>query len=112
MKWLTVEYIKKHSRIDYDCEDDLLEMYGESSEETVLNTIGRSYTEVVENFGTEDRPVPAPLIQASLMLVDVAYTNRSPISQQNMYAIPYTFDMIIKPYVRLASKSDRKEGCL
>ena len=32
MKYLSLEYIKQHSRIDYDCEDDLLEMYGDSAE--------------------------------------------------------------------------------
>ena len=35
MKYLSLEYIKQHSRIDYDCEDGLLEMYGDSAEETV-----------------------------------------------------------------------------
>ena len=39
MKWLKIDYIKQHSRIDYDCEDGLLELYGESAEETVLNVI-------------------------------------------------------------------------
>ena len=37
MKWLTLDWIKQHSRIDFDCEDDLLELYGEAAEEAVLN---------------------------------------------------------------------------
>ena len=37
MKWLTLELIKKHSRIDSNVEDDLLTIYGESAEDTVLN---------------------------------------------------------------------------
>ena len=44
MKWLSIDYIKQHSRIDYDCEDGLLEMYGDSAEDTVLNVIARDYT--------------------------------------------------------------------
>ena len=107
MKWLTIDYIKQHSRIDYDCEDDVLQLYGESAEETVLNVIARTYDEVVEKFGTKEKKVPAALIHASLMLVDLAYTQRSPISQQNMYTVPYAFDMMVKPYMKLAD--DKKE---
>lgn len=43
MKWLTLEGIKAKCRIepDFNEEDELLEMYGESAEETVLNALGR-----------------------------------------------------------------------
>jgi uncharacterized phage protein (predicted DNA packaging) len=108
MKWLTIDAIKKHSRIDFDCEDDLLEMYGESAEETVLNVLGRTYEEVVELFGADKRPVPAPIVHASLLLVELSYTQRAPISQQNLYTVPYAFDLMVKPYMRLADKT-RKE---
>ena len=101
MKWLTLEWIKKHSRIDFDCEDDLLELYGESAEDTVLNVIARDYTEVIEHYGE----VPKPLFLAALMLVEVSYTQRAPITQQNMYTVPYAFDMMVKPYMKLASDS-------
>lgn len=37
MKWLTIEMIKTHSRIDFECEDDLLMLYADSAEQTVLN---------------------------------------------------------------------------
>ena len=102
MKWLTLDWIKKHSRIDFDCEDDLLELYGEAAEEAVLNVIARSYTEVIEQYGE----VPKPLYVASLMLVETSYTQRAPISQQNMYAVPYAFDMMVKPYMKLASNNN------
>lgn len=111
MKWLTIDAIKKHSRIDFDCEDSLLELYGESAEETVLNVIGRSYEELVELFGTDERQVPAPIVHASLMLVELSYTQRAPITQYNLYAVRYGFEMMIKPYIRLAEKTG-KEGCL
>ena len=101
MKWLTLEWIKKHSRIDFDCEDTLLELYGESAEDTVLNVIARSYTEVIEQYGE----VPKPLFVAALMLVEVSYTQRAPISQQNMYTVPYAFDMMVKPYMKLATSN-------
>ena len=46
MKWLSIEFIKKHSRIDFDCEDDLLELYGDSAEETIMDITRRSYEEL------------------------------------------------------------------
>ena len=104
MKWLTVEYIKKHSRIDYDCEDDLLQLYGSAAEETVMNILGRDYDDIVANFGTEEMPIPAAIIQATLILVDTSYMQRTAVSQQQMSAVPYAFDMLIKPYMRLAMK--------
>lgn len=101
MKWLTLDWIKKHSRIDFNCEDMLLLLYGDSAEDTVLNVIDRSYTEVIEHYGE----VPKPLFVAALMLVEVSYTQRSPITQTNLYMVPYAFDMMVKPYMRLASNN-------
>jgi uncharacterized phage protein (predicted DNA packaging) len=105
MKWLTIEDIKTLSRIDYDCEDSLLELYGEAAEDTVMNIIGRDYDDIVEHFGTDDRPIPAAIIQATLILVDTSYMQRTAVTPQQMFAVPYAFDMLIKPYMRLASKS-------
>lgn len=97
MKWMKIDYIKQHSRIDYDCEDALLELYAESAEATVLNYLNRSYEELIEAYGS----VPQPVVQATLMLVDLSYTHRSPISQANLYVVPYTFDLLLKPYMIL-----------
>lgn len=97
MRWVTLEYVKKHSRIDYSAEDELLDLYCQSAEETVLNIIGRTYDEVVEQYGE----MPKALVQAGLMLVDVSYLQRSPVSVTSMYAVPYTFDFLVKPYMRL-----------
>lgn len=97
MKWLTVEYIKQHSRIDDCCEDVNLELYGEAAEKTVLNVIGMTFEELTGKYGC----VPAPLIHASLLLVDVSYNNRSPVSTTNMSVVPYTFDLLVKPYMKL-----------
>lgn len=112
MKWLEIDFIKQHSRIDYDCEDALLELYAESAEEMVLNTLGRTYEDLLENFGIDQpdgsKHVPAAIVQASLMLVDSSYTNRSPISPTNMYQVPYTFDFLVKPYMKLTT-NDNKE---
>ena len=111
MKWLTLDYIKQHSRIDFDCEDALLELYGESAEDTVLDITRRTYDEIVEKWGTKEKPIPAKIIHASLMMVDLSYQQRSPVSQQNLYTVPYASDMLIKPYMKLADDDNetRKE---
>ena len=101
MKWLTIDYIKKHSRIDYDCEDALLELYGNAAEETVMNILGRDYDEIKSTFYTEDGDIPAAIIQASLILVDTSYTQRTAVSPQNLYTVPYGFDTLVKPYLQL-----------
>lgn len=106
MKWLTLEWIKAHSRIDFDGEDELLELYGESAEDTVLNVINRSYTDVIEHYGE----VPKPLFVAALMLVETSYTQRAPISMQNLYTVPYAFDMMVKPYMKLASNNENSNN--
>ena len=97
MKYLTLNDIKAHCRIDIDAEDSLLELYGEAAEDTVLNYIGKTYDELTEEYTT----LPKPIVQATLMLVDTSYQYRSPISTQSMSIVPYTFDLLVKPYVKL-----------
>lgn len=104
MKWLTLDRIKQQLRIEPDMhdEDTLLEMYGESAEEVLLNYLNRTYAEVTEEYSG----VPVPLQHASLMLVDTSYQYRSPVSAQSMSLVPYTFDILVKPYMRLADKKE------
>ena len=110
MKFLTIEYIKAHSRIDYNAEDELLTLYGSAAEETVLNWLNRSYENVLETYGE----VPAAVKQAALMLVDTSYQYRSPITPGNVSVVPYTFDILVKPYMRLSDDDNENEnryGC-
>lgn len=108
MKFLTLELIKQQLRIepDFTDEDDLLEMYGESAEDVLLEYLNRSYEDVMEVYGR----IPAPLRHAALMLVDNAYKERSPVSAQNMSLVPYTFDLLIKPYIRLVNNVNVNEN--
>lgn len=103
MRFLTLEYIKAHSRIDYDCEDGLLELYGNAAESVLAQHLGRGKTvdDIVESLTDEFGEVPAAILQAALMLVDVSYQYRSPVSPTNIYVVPYTFDILVKPYMVL-----------
>lgn len=102
MKFLTFDQIKAQLRLDdiqAEEERDILELYGDAAEDMVLNTLNRTITDVYEQYGT----VPKALVQAALMLVAQSYQHREPASQQNMYAVPYAFDLLLKPYMKLTT---------
>jgi len=103
MKILSLNFIKQHSRIDYDCEDDLLELYGDSAEETLAQYLNRGKTvdEMVVDLKEVYGCIPAPLYHAALMLVDISYQYRSPVSPTNVSVVPYTFNILVKPYMKL-----------
>jgi uncharacterized phage protein (predicted DNA packaging) len=104
MKYLTFEQIKAQLRLDdqqAEDEHDLLELYGDAAEDMVLNTCNRTITDIFEQYGT----VPKALVQAALMLVAQSYQHREPASPQNLSAVPYTFDLLLKPYMRLTTSS-------
>ena len=103
MKWLTLEYIKAHSRIDFADDDDALELYGNSAEEAVLTIIRRTEANVRDLNNGE---VPAKMYQAALMLTELGYTQRSPVAITNIYAVDYTFDFLIKGLMRLDAATD------
>ena len=100
MKFLTFDQIKAQLRLDDEQaeeERDILELYGESAEDAVLSLVRRNRANLVETYGR----IPKQIVQATLMLVAISYQHREPASQQNMYAVPYTFDLLIKSYMRL-----------
>lgn len=98
MKWLTIGYIKEHSRIDFDCEDGLLELYAYGAEEAILAILNRTYDNLIDTYDE----VPAPIIQASLLVVDASYQQRTPASAQNLSVVPYNIDFMISDYALLA----------
>ena len=102
MMYLTLAYIKAHSRIEYDGEDELLTLYGNAAEETVMNICGTTYQKMIQEYTT----IPSAVMQATLMLVDLSYQQRSPVSPSSMYAVPYTFDLLIKPYMKLTREEE------
>lgn len=104
MKFLTLDHIKAQLRLDdeqFEYEHDLLELYGDSAEDMVLNTLNRTVTDIYEQYGM----VPKALVQAGLMLVAQSYQHREPASPQNLSVVPYAFDLLLKPYMRLTTSS-------
>lgn len=103
MKILTLEYIRSHSRICSKAEDNLLQLYGNSAEEMIAAYLNRGKTvdEMIASLKEEYGSIPFSIMEAALMLVDISYNNRSPLSPTNYSYVPYSFDMKIKPYMNL-----------
>ena len=102
MKFLTFDQIKAQLRLDdqqaFD-EHDILVLYGDAAEDMVLNSLNRTMEDIVEQYGN----VPKALVLAGLMLVAQSYQHREPASPQNLSAVPYTFDLLLKPYMKLTT---------
>ena len=98
MEYLTVEYIKAHSRIDYDCEDDLIDLYGSAAERAVLNLLNRSLDDLKE---ANDGMVPPDVIVATFQLADNLIQHRAPAEQIHLSSVPYGYDLMLKPYMAL-----------
>lgn len=104
MKFLTLEQIKAQCRIeeDFTLEDSKLTLYGDSAEQVIFNKCQRPYEDFIETYGT----IPQDVVHAALLLVTASYEHRSAVSMQNLSMVPYGFDMLIKPYMRLTSATD------
>lgn len=103
MKYLTFEQIKAQLRLDNEQAENertLLEMYGDAAEDAVLTIIRRPLRNVKHVYGH----VPRKLIQVTLLLVDEWYQHRSPVEQVQLSSVPYAFDLMLKPMMRLAGE--------
>lgn len=113
MKWLTIDAIKQQLRLDYDCEDGLLELYGTGAEEAVLYLCNRTYENLVGTYGE----VPARIRQVTLEIVTLSYEQRSPAGRENLSPVPYNFDLLVKEFIVLTgtpmiNERNRLLGCL
>ena len=101
MKYLTFEQIKAQLRLDdeqAELERIRLEGMAEAAEEAVLEIIRRPLIDVILTYNG----LPKRLIQVTLLLVDEWYQHRSPVEQGQLYPVPYAFDLMLKPMMRLA----------
>lgn len=105
MKIITFDQIKAQLRLQDDIADrekDILEMYGDVAEDTVFSLLNSSFNDVYTKYGK----IPSPLCLASLMLVGIMYKERIPVSSVNLSLIPYSIDLLLKPYICLANNTD------
>ena len=103
MKYLTFEQIKQQLRLDDEqAERERLRLEGmaEAAEDAVLTIIRRPLRNVKQVYGH----VPQKLIQVTLLLVDDWYQHRGTVENLSMSAVPYAFDFMLKPMMRLAGE--------
>ena len=98
MKYLTLEYIKSHSRIDYDCENEIIDKYAAAAENSILRLLNRTIDDLMEANGGE---VPDEVMVATMELTDNLIRHRSPIEQTALSVVPYNFDLMLSPHVAL-----------
>jgi hypothetical protein len=100
MKFLTFEQIKAQLRLDdeqAELERMRLEGMAMAAEEAVLAIMRRSLVDVILTYNG----LPQRLIQVTLLLVDEWYQRRSSVEQGQLSPVPYAFDFMLKPMMRL-----------
>ena len=103
MKYLTFEQIKQQLRLSAEQaerERIRLECMAEAAEDAVLTIIRRPLRNVKQVYGH----VPQKLTQVTLLLVDDWYQHRGTVENFSMSAVPYAFDFMLKPMMRLAGE--------
>jgi len=98
LKWLSIDAIHAHCRIDFNCEDAELEQFGMAAEQAILDLTRRTYENFVDTYGR----IPDPIFNASLLLVQNLYNNRDAADSQKKEAALYGFDLLLKNYMCLS----------
>lgn len=106
LKVVTLDELKAQMREDFDGEDELIRLYGEAAEDAVIGATRRTFEELVSIGESEGSSFPARLKVAILMLAAHSHRNREPVAAVAQNAVPYAFDMYIKPYVKLSGRYD------
>ena len=98
LRWLSVDAIKTHSRIDFDCDVAELEQFGVAAEQAILDLTRRTYENFIDTYGR----IPDPIFNATLLLVQNLYNNRDAADTQKKEASLYGFDLLLKNYMCLS----------
>lgn len=94
LRFLTLDQIKAHLRIDGDEYDQELELYAESTEEEALSYMERTYESLIEDYGK----VPAPIIKACLLRIGTAFKYHEDVTDRTLYRVPYAWEGILIRY--------------
>ena len=97
LKWLNLDAIHAHCRIDFNCEDAELKQMGITAEQAILDLTRRTYENFIDTYGR----IPDPIFNASLLLVQNLYNNRDAADTQKKEAALYGFDLLLKNYMVL-----------
>lgn len=101
LKWLSIDAIHAHCRIDFNCEDAELEQMGITAEQAILDLTRRTYENFIDTYGR----IPDPIFNASLLLVQNLYNNRDAEEQRDSKEIAFGFSFMVKNYMVLTGGS-------
>jgi hypothetical protein len=99
LKWLSLDAIHAHCRIDFNCEDAELEQYGKAAEQAIINVTRRTFENFIDTYGR----IPDDIFVATLELVQDQYDNRNSSDSQQRHSAIYNFEMLVKGYVSIVS---------
>lgn len=97
LKWLNLDAIHAHCRIDFNCEDAELEQFGIVAEQAILDLTRRTYENFIDTYGR----IPDPIFNVSLLLVQSLYKNRDAEEQRDSKEIAFGFSFMVKNYMVL-----------
>ena len=97
LKWLSLDAIHKHTRMDFNCEDAELEQFGMAAEQAILNLTRRTYENFIDTYGR----IPDPIFNATLLLTQSLYKNRDAEEQRDSKEIAFGFSLMVKNYMVL-----------
>ncbi|MGX8698234.1 MAG: head-tail connector protein [Prevotella sp.] len=101
LRWLNLDAIHQHCRIDFNCEDAELEQFGMAAEQAVLDLTRRTFENFVDTYGR----IPDPIFNASQLLVQSLYKNRDAEEQRDSKEIAFGFSFMVKNYMVLTGGS-------
>lgn len=113
---VTMQELKAQMRVDFEDEDELIELYGKAAEDTIIRGTGRTLRELCENeyIAILDRMpeegldvttwFPDRLKLAILVFAAHCYRNREPVAAIAQNAVPFSLDVLCKPYRKLTDR--------
>lgn len=101
LKWLTLDAIHQHCRIDFNCEDAELLQMGMAAEQSILDLTRRTFANIIDTYGR----IPDPLFNASLLMVQSLYKNRDAEEQRDSKQIAFGLEYMVKNYMCLTLSS-------
>ena len=97
LRWLNLDAIHQHCRIDFNCEDAELVQFGVAAEQAILDLTRRTYENFIDTYGR----IPDPIFNATLLLVQSLYKNRDAEEQRDSKEIAFGFSFMVKNYMVL-----------
>ena len=97
LKWLSIDAIHQHCRIDFNSGDAEIEQMGIAAEQAILDLTRRTYENFIDTYGR----IPDPIFNATLLLVQSLYKNRDAEEQRDSKEIAFGFSFMVKNYMVL-----------